>query len=171
MFYAVSMRRVRIVERLDKLGVSLTAACDSLKSLPVDHARRIDDEALEKMIIHQSTSRQRALALLQKNVLRLQSRREYLKIKNVYVPRIQKRIRGVLARKLCNALRLKRDEEFEALAAALEAEKKNKKKKKKKPAEEKKEKKKEVIEAKEEAEEVDETGEADGEDGHDDGEN
>ncbi len=162
MFYAVSMRRWRIVERLDKLGVSLTAACDNMKQLPVEHARRIDDEALENMIIHQSTSRQRALALVHKNILRLKCKREYLKIKDVLVPRIQKRMRGVLARKQCELLRLKRDEEFEAMAAALEAEKKGKKKKKKKG--EKKPKEEEKKEAEGEAEGEGDGGEEEDED-------
>ena len=139
MFYAVSMRRWRIIERLDKLDVSLTAACDNMKQLPVHHARRIDDEALENMIIYQSTSRQRASALVLKNILRLKCKREYLKIKKVFVPRIQKRMRGVLARKHCELLRMKRDEDFETMAVELEAEKKGKKKKKKPKEEEKKE--------------------------------
>ena len=44
MFYAVSLKRLHIMEMLDSLGYSTNDKCDSLDLTPMDHALRLDDE-------------------------------------------------------------------------------------------------------------------------------
>ena len=50
MFYAISMKKYEIVDRLDSMGYFVSLPCDSFGQMPLYHAKRVDDELMVRMV-------------------------------------------------------------------------------------------------------------------------
>lgn len=50
MFYAVSMKKYRVVEMLDRIGYSVADPCNSFDEVPMVHAKRLGDPIMIKVI-------------------------------------------------------------------------------------------------------------------------
>lgn len=107
MFYAVSMRKYRCVDMLDLLGVSVKAECDMLKQTPTDHARRLNDYEMIKLIESISGRGLRVANFFYNNYLRAKVRRWFKKVVEC-VKTIQRLMRGKLGRKKAKKKRIKK---------------------------------------------------------------
>lgn len=92
MFYAVSLRRHRLVYVLDECGCSVKLPCDRFKQTAIKHADRIDDQEMRDIITYCSGKEQRAMTLFIKNFLKSKQRRLYQKIRRGVI-RLQSHVR------------------------------------------------------------------------------
>jgi hypothetical protein len=97
MFYAICLKKHRLIAVLDMIGCSAHKECDSLHQNPLIHCDRIQDiEA--KMIIRRCEGKEvRAAELFKKNFLKSKFRKLYLYKKECAI-KIQKIARGLLAK-------------------------------------------------------------------------
>ena len=108
LFYAIHLRKVRLVLVLDIIGCSVREPCDSLGTLPVTYAERLDDPFLKEAIAYALGKEERARTLYLKNFLRSKMRRIYKK-KLLAIPLLLRCMRGMLGRKVGRHLRNVRD--------------------------------------------------------------
>jgi hypothetical protein len=85
MFYAVSMKKYRVVEMLDRIGYSVADPCNSLDELPMAHARRLDDPIMTKIIEHCIVRKKKIAEMFYKNYLRSKCRRRYLTMRQAAI--------------------------------------------------------------------------------------
>jgi len=109
LFYAIHMKRYRMIEALDDLGVGLEKPCDSLDQLPTTHAKMLDDKYCFDLITHLINRTRKAAQLIQKNFMRTKQRRIYLAIKTA-AAKLNRVLRGMKGRRL---MRERRKEEME----------------------------------------------------------
>jgi hypothetical protein len=111
LYYAITMSRLRIVETLDEIGVSLLDPCDGLGQLPMTVAERYDDKAMVDLLDVLINRSFRAVELIIKNFLRSKQRRIYL-AKVAGAKRLNRVARGMLARKHVKRKREKQQDEL-----------------------------------------------------------
>lgn len=108
MFYAIQMKRTRLILTLDILGCSAREPCDSLEVLPMTHAERLDDPFIKEALEYSFGKEERARVLFLKHFLRAKYRKIYL-FKLKAIPLLLRCIRGMLGRKVGRFLRSVRD--------------------------------------------------------------
>jgi len=108
LFYAIHLKKTRLILTLDIIGVSVREPCDALEGLPMTHAERLDDPFVKKAIEYAYGKEERARTLFLKHFLRSRERRRYKK-KLVAIPLLLRCIRGMLGRKVGRFLRNVRD--------------------------------------------------------------
>jgi hypothetical protein len=106
MYYAVCLKKYRIVDMLDYLGCSVSLPCDFLQQTPLTHAIRLDDAEMIKLIKHCSGREDRAYTILTKNVLRIVEGKRFRKM-IAAIGLLQRLFRRILAKRRVKALRLK----------------------------------------------------------------
>jgi len=97
MFYAIYLRRIRMIRTLDILGVSVREPCDSLKTVPLQLATRTNDQYVKDEIAYCWGKEQRAGTLVTKHYKRIVERRKYL-FKLKIIPLMLRVMRGMIAR-------------------------------------------------------------------------
>mmetsp|Transcript_19544 Transcript_19544/g.36425 ORF Transcript_19544/g.36425 Transcript_19544/m.36425 type:complete len:260 (+) Transcript_19544:147-926(+) len=97
MFYAITLKKYRLISLLNHLGCKVNEPCNDLKQLPIDIADRMNDDLMRKEIFAASHSEIRAAHLFLKNFLKSKARRAFLK-KRVACIQIQRIIRGFVTR-------------------------------------------------------------------------
>jgi len=108
LFYALYLKKVRMILTLDLLGCSVKEPCDFLKQMPMTIAQRLDDKHVIDMITYCEGKEQRAVILVKKHFYRIKYRKKYLfKLKSI--PLLQRAMRGMFGRKIGRALREARD--------------------------------------------------------------
>jgi hypothetical protein len=115
LFYAIYMRRIRIILCLDLLGVGVKEPCDSLRTLPWTHAERLDDAYVKEMLIYCFGKEQRASTLVTKHYRRIKTRKQYL-FKLQVIPLLLRVMRGMIAR--AKVRRIRKEKEKIARKAA-----------------------------------------------------
>jgi hypothetical protein len=85
MFYAVCLKKHRIMRRLDLLGYSVNSECDKFKQTPLVHAERMDDTEIRRTVSLCNSKETRAAILFQKHFLRRKYRRLYLNTRNCII--------------------------------------------------------------------------------------
>ncbi len=96
-FYAILLRRVALILKLDLLGCSVRDSCDVLNTKPMEHAERINDPSIIQMIEYCMGKEQRAGTLVTKHFLRIKYRKIYLK-KLKAIPLLLRVMRGMIHR-------------------------------------------------------------------------
>lgn len=99
MFYAVRMKKHRLIRVLDLLGCSVNQPCDSFKQTAGDHAHRIGDDFAKHEIHMAQTKEHRAALLFRKNFLKVKFRKLFRK-KVTMAIRIQKIARALIGRRI-----------------------------------------------------------------------
>ena len=108
LFYAIHLKKAHLILTLDIIGISVREPCDSLGTLPMTHAERLDDPFLKEAITYAFGKEDRARTLYLKHFLRSKMRRIYKK-KLIAIPLLLRCIRGMLGRKVGRHLRNIRD--------------------------------------------------------------
>lgn len=108
MFYAIQMKKTRLILTLDILGCSAREPCDSLDVLPMTHAERLDDPFIKEALVYSFGKEERARVLFLKHFLRRKYRKIYL-FKLKAIPLLLRCMRGMLGRKIGRFLRNVRD--------------------------------------------------------------
>lgn len=107
MFYAVTLRKYRIVDKLDLLGYGVNMPCDYLNQTASVHAKRLDDKEMIALITNCAGRENRALEMLTKNLLRIIIRKRYHNmIASIY--NLQRVFRGILARRNVKKLKIRK---------------------------------------------------------------
>lgn len=109
MFYAVTLCKNDLVERLDNLGCSVNSPCDIYNQLPIEHAKRMQNLELIALISHLMSREERAGWLFLKHFLRRKLRRRYVYMVNIGIPLLQRAMRGMFGRKIGREKRNARD--------------------------------------------------------------
>lgn len=104
LYYAIHMRKIRMVILLDLLGCSVKEPCDALEVMPMTHAERLDDQYVKDAIVYASGKEVRACILFYKHFLRVKYRKIYLK-KRRSIPLLQRCVRGFFGRRVGKHLR------------------------------------------------------------------
>lgn len=99
LYYAIHMRKIRMIILLDLLGCSVKEPCDALEVLPETHAERLDDQSVKDAIVYASAKEVRASILFYKHFLRVKYRKIYLK-KLQSIPLLQRCVRGFFGRRI-----------------------------------------------------------------------
>jgi len=97
LFYAIQLRRVQLILKLDLLSVSVRDSCDALKTKPIVHARRLNDPHVTQMLEYCLGKEQRAATLVVKHFLRIKYRKIYLR-KLGSIPLLLRVMRGMIHR-------------------------------------------------------------------------
>lgn len=97
MFYAINLKRERLISLLDFLGCYVTEPCDKFKQTPLDYARKLQIKSIELIIQRCATRPIRAAQLFRKNYLKLRERKKFSKFCAALLL-IQKVFRGILTR-------------------------------------------------------------------------
>ena len=108
LFYALYLRKVRMILTLDLLGCSVSQPCDFLKQMPMTIAKRLDDKHVIDMITYCYGKDQRAVILVMKHFYRIKYRKIYL-FKMKVIPLLMRVMRGMFGRKIARDLRESRD--------------------------------------------------------------
>jgi len=106
LFYAIHMRRYRMIEMLDEMGVGMEMPCDDIGQLPLMHCKILDDKHGADLITGIINRTRKAALLIQKNFLRTKQRRIYLAMK-AGMALINRALRGMMGRKRGRARRKK----------------------------------------------------------------
>jgi len=109
MFYAIQLRRVQLILKLDLLSVSVRDACDALKTKPAVHARRLNDPHVTQMLEYCLGKEQRAGTLVVKHFLRIKFRKMYLK-KLQAIPLLLRVMRGMIHRARVRKIKKKKND-------------------------------------------------------------
>ncbi|CAE7790746.1 unnamed protein product [Symbiodinium microadriaticum] len=99
MFYAVRLKKHRLIRVLDMLGCTVGSPCDPFKHTAREHASRINDDFAKQEIYLAETKEQRAAVLFRKNFLKSKYRKLFCR-KVMMATRIQKIVRGMIGRRL-----------------------------------------------------------------------
>ena len=108
MFYAIQLKRTRLILTLDILGCSSKEPCDCLGVLPATYADRLDDPFVKEALKYSFGKDERARVLYLKHFLRRKYRKIYL-FKLKAIPLLLRCVRGMFGRKIGRLLRNVRD--------------------------------------------------------------
>jgi len=117
MYYAITLHKSSLIQHLDALGLSVKVPCDNMGTLPLTHAKRIDDQAAIKEILWCDGREERAKTLFLKNFWRARQRRRYIFMRKA-IPLLQRVMRGMFARKLSQKKKAIRDTKLRREARA-----------------------------------------------------
>jgi len=104
MFYAVNLRRHRLISVLDYCGCSVKKPCERFKRTAIDHATRLNDQEMLETMKFLSGKEVRAYNMFMKHFLRRKARRQYLASREAVI-RVQSMLRAI---RVCNKLGLAR---------------------------------------------------------------
>ena len=108
LFYAIQLKKARLIITLDIIGCSVREPCDCLGTLPLTHTERLDDPFVKEAVMYAFGKEERARTLFLKHFLRSKMSRIYKK-KLLAIPLLLRCIRGMLGRKVGRHLRNVRD--------------------------------------------------------------
>jgi hypothetical protein len=109
LFYAIHLRRIQLILKLDLLSVSVRDPCDCLKNKPIVHAKRLNDPNVTQMLEYCFGKEQRAATLVVKHFLRIKYRKIYLK-KLALIPLLLRVMRGMIHRARVRRVKKKKND-------------------------------------------------------------